>query len=268
MSRRYSGSQSAQQAVPPIADDVAAASNRSDILTPASEFTEGGKIKSWRNVISVHRAADLFPMMPPDERIALGEDIAKKGMTSPIAITAERRMNGEWRYFLLDGRNRLDAMELAGVEFTLVLKDGKCTIESPLDYMKTGGVFPEAIVVAEADAYDYVISTNIRRRHLTPAQRIELLETVLKANPAMSARRAAKLAGVSPTTGAKVRHKLEDVGDVSTVDTAIDSKGRKQPTRKPSAKKRRDVDDYLAEKKTRLAWCTTPTRRIRRCPTR
>ena len=68
----------------------------------------------------------------------------------------------------------------------------------------------------------------------------------------MSSRRAAKLAGVSPTTGVKARHKLEVAGHVSTVDTSIDTKGRKQPTHKPAKKKRRDIDDKLAENKAKM----------------
>jgi hypothetical protein len=30
---------------------------------------------SWRDILPVHPAADLFPMMTPDEITALGEDI-------------------------------------------------------------------------------------------------------------------------------------------------------------------------------------------------
>ena len=37
------------------------------------------KPKSWRDVIKIHPAADLFPMMSPDELKALGEDIKRNG---------------------------------------------------------------------------------------------------------------------------------------------------------------------------------------------
>ena len=36
--------------------------------------------KSWRDVIKVHPATDLFPMMSPDELKALGEDIRQNGL--------------------------------------------------------------------------------------------------------------------------------------------------------------------------------------------
>jgi hypothetical protein len=42
--------------------------------------------KSWRDLWSIHPAADLFPRMTPDELRALGEDIIKNGLTSPIAL--------------------------------------------------------------------------------------------------------------------------------------------------------------------------------------
>jgi ParB-like chromosome segregation protein Spo0J len=187
--------------------------------------------KSWRDVIKVHPAANLFPMMSADELKALGKDIRQKGLTSPIAITANRYVGSDWAYQLLDGRNRLDAMELAGIEFDLVLKDGKCIIESELDCARDGGFFPPAIVVNN-DLYAYVISANVHRRHLTTQQKLDLLDKVMKAHPNLSSRRIAKLAGVSPTTAAKSRRKLQANGDVSTVDTSIDTKGRKQPTRK------------------------------------
>jgi hypothetical protein len=40
--------------------------------------------KSWRDVLAVHPAADLFPKMTTDELRALGEDIKATGMKVPI----------------------------------------------------------------------------------------------------------------------------------------------------------------------------------------
>ena len=41
---------------------------------------------SWRDQINVHPAADLFPMMTPDELKALGEDIKKNGLAVPVMM--------------------------------------------------------------------------------------------------------------------------------------------------------------------------------------
>jgi hypothetical protein len=135
---------------------------------------------------------------------------------------------------LLDGRNRLDAFEAAG--YTIVDKEDRSTPGQAhprlihnhrlLDWIEVRGL-------DGVDPYAYVISANIHRRYLSTAQKIELVEKVITANPKMSGRQAAKLAGVSPTTATKTRAKLEKAGDVSTVDTSIDTRGRQQPIHKP-----------------------------------
>jgi hypothetical protein len=79
--------------------------------------------KSWRNVIAIHPAAELFPRMSEPELRELGEDIKRNGMTSPIVLFREPIDPAEpkhgHRYSLLDGISRLDAMELIGVPFSL-----------------------------------------------------------------------------------------------------------------------------------------------------
>jgi hypothetical protein len=42
--------------------------------------------KSWRDQIKVHPAADLFPMMSPDELKTLGEDIKANGLAHQIVL--------------------------------------------------------------------------------------------------------------------------------------------------------------------------------------
>ena len=71
--------------------------------------------KSWRDVIKVHPAADLFPMMSETEPRELGEDIRSHGLKNRIVFWGTRL--GE-ESFLLDGRNRLDAMEMVGLATT------------------------------------------------------------------------------------------------------------------------------------------------------
>jgi hypothetical protein len=107
---------------------------------------------SWRDVLPVHPAANLFPLMAPDELKALGEDIQKNGLTSPIVFCLAD--NGKGR-LLIDGRNRLDAMESLGRK--LVNRYGKLA----LDLMDQRGL------ENNADPYAYVLSANIHRRHLT-----------------------------------------------------------------------------------------------------
>ena len=58
--------------------------------------------KSWRDTIAIHPAAELFPLMPPDQLRVLGEDIKKNGLTSPIVLW---RSHPQAPAQLLDGRN-------------------------------------------------------------------------------------------------------------------------------------------------------------------
>ena len=73
--------------------------------------------KSWRDVIKVHPAADLFPLMSESELRELGEDIKANGLQHVIVLHEGK---------LIDGRNRLDAMELVGI--TLDLDDGAARV--------------------------------------------------------------------------------------------------------------------------------------------
>lgn len=89
--------------------------------------------------MQAHPAAELFPMMDGDGLRALAHDIAANGLLNPI-VTYQGR--------ILDGRNRAAACELASVDpITVEWRDPGCG--------------PVA----------WVVSQNLKRRHLTPGQR-------------------------------------------------------------------------------------------------
>src|SRR3954463_15099203 len=106
--------------------------------------------KSWRDVIKIHPAAELFPLMPPDELRALGKDIKKNGLTSPIAITTSKDAKGG-NYQLLDGRNRLDAMELVGITVKIARSNGQCWLKIPVLEQQ---LYPAHVV--DTDPYAFV----------------------------------------------------------------------------------------------------------------
>lgn len=89
-----------------------------------------------------HPAASLFPLMDGVALRALIEDVRAKGLLEPIVVHEGK---------VLDGRNRLRACELAGVEPMFVEWDAD-------------GVSP----------VEWVVSRNLKRRHLTTAQRAAL----------------------------------------------------------------------------------------------
>lgn len=92
--------------------------------------------------IPAHDAATLFPLMDGVELSALVADIRSHGLLEPIVM-----LDGQ----ILDGRNRHRACELAGVKPIFV------------DW-QANGVSPT----------EWVVSHNLHRRHLTPAQRAVL----------------------------------------------------------------------------------------------
>src|SRR5262245_14783983 len=127
--------------------------------------------KSWRDVLPIHPAAELFPLLPADELRALGEDIIKHGMTSPVALWHWQK---EHQLVLLDGRNRLDALEACGR--VLVDEHGKLIWSEWLRWDELRGQ-------NGTDPYEYVASANIHRRHLTAEQKRELIAKLIQATP-------------------------------------------------------------------------------------
>ena len=88
--------------------------------------------KSWSDVLDVHPAANLFPRMAERELRELGNNIREHGLVSPIAIFKEVGTDGV-RYSLLDGINRLNAMEMAGIKFEFKLSKSGATASFPFN---------------------------------------------------------------------------------------------------------------------------------------
>ena len=215
------------------------------------------KSKSWRDVLPIHPAADLFPLMAPDELKALGEDIKKNGLTSPIAFVTRKDAKG-WHYQLLDGRNRLDAMELVGVPFKLTLLHGECLIDGGHAVIQPNGIDSFQPNGIDSDPYLYVISANIHRRHLTAEQKRELIAKVLKATPEKSDRQIAETAKTDHKTVASVRAEQEARGEIPHVSTRTDSKGRQQPARKTTTKPPQDSEGVPQQRAAQPPACLCP----------
>ena len=177
---------------------------------------------TWRDRMPVHPAADLFPMMSNDELLALGEDIKARGLAHSITLWRD----ADGGYSLLDGRNRLDAMELVGM--TIIAGDGT-TLEAKLaDHVLEA----TSIIAAPVNPYEFVISANVHRRHLTAEGKRKVIADLIKAQPDKSALQISKMVKASPHTVIKVKDALVAKGDVCKVQTSTDTKGRKQPVKK------------------------------------
>ena len=146
--------------------------------------------KSWRAVLPIYPAAELFPRMTPEELRALGKDIIRNGLTSDIVLW---RATPKSPLQLLDGISRLDAIELA---------TGNPVVIGAPSLKRRDFLACEKVVVLDGkvDPYTYVISANIHRRHLTAEQKRELIAKLIKATPEKSDRQIAETVKASPTT--------------------------------------------------------------------
>ena len=138
----------------------------------------------------------------------LADDIKAHGLRDPAKIFVDPETKIE---SLLDGRNRLDALESLGRN---IFNDA-----SFLDY------------AAPADPLSYVISKNIHRRHLTADQKRDLLAKLIVANPEKSNRQIAAETKQSHVTVGAARKKLESTGQIDQLKKTKGKDGKSRPTR-------------------------------------
>src|SRR5262245_55955540 len=84
-----------------------------------------------------HTLASLVPMMEEEALAEMAESIRRDGLLQPIVLDREGR--------IVDGRNRLDACQRAGVE-------------------------PRYVEFQGSDPLNFVLEMNILRRHLNKSQ--------------------------------------------------------------------------------------------------
>src|SRR5580765_1866662 len=89
---------------------------------------------------AVHPLADVAPMLSEDQLAELAADIAERGLQHPIIRTIDGKT-------IVDGRNRLAARRLAGIEPTF-----------------------DDCVETEEQARAVIASENLQRRNLTASQ--------------------------------------------------------------------------------------------------
>ena len=212
----------------------------------------------WSTRFPVHPAADLFPMMSDAELDELGKDIREHGMRQGIVLwtparefAGQKRGESELAYlsrtkqpvYLLDGRNRVAAVERENAKHP----DREQTGDDDLlpfveDLFALNGRYdaniddlspPATLLMGFVDPLAVVISANIHRRHLTLDKKAEIAGDILKARPELSNRQVADMVKLSHPKVAKIRKEGERSGDVETVSTRTDSKGRQQPAHKP-----------------------------------
>jgi hypothetical protein len=199
----------------------------------------------WRNLLSIHHAAGLFPALKPEELHALADDIREHGLQNPVVVMEEVapgpdgtfRISDPWKLSLLDGIGRLDAMQKVGFLFR---REGNVLLAVAPNGLTAPTELCRYIDPADMeDGFDptaFVISANIHRRHLTTEQKRELIGTLLKATPEKSDRQIADQIKADHKTVGTVRSEMEGRGEIPHVESRTDTQGRRQPGSKSKPK--------------------------------
>ena len=111
----------------------------------------------WQQCYKVHPSTDVFPMMTAEELAELGADIKANRLQEQIKFYQD----GDAKV-VIDGRNRLEAMEQVGIDPS----------SDSFKEIDTGNGF---------DLAAYIISLNIHRRHLTKTQQADFIVAAIKA---------------------------------------------------------------------------------------
>jgi hypothetical protein len=175
------------------------------------------KLSDWRSKFRVHPAAEKLPRMSEAELQVLSKDISENGLATPIDFR-EITLHGKRVREILDGRHRLDALELLGRD-----PPEKAFRKLKLD---------------DAGAVLHIMSMNVHRRHLSPEQKRQVMTELLKADPAQSDRQVAKIAKADHKTVAAQRDRMEATGELPQLEKrkGADGKTRKAKPASPESK--------------------------------
>ncbi len=186
----------------------------------------------WRKLLPVHAAAELFPRMKGDELVALGEDIRQNGLRVAIVVIEvdQSAVMVQGRpVALLDGRNRLDALEATGHRINFhSYKDtfGRdCWTACGQEQI---GV--RIALVRPNDPQEFVLALNILRRHLAAKQRRKLISRLLRLTPEASNRQIAARANADHKTDAQFRVAQEGTGEIPQLSKRTGRDGRVRTT--------------------------------------
>jgi hypothetical protein len=150
-----------------------------------------GVLDPWREVI--HPAALILPRPSDSEYADLKASIESRGMLTPVATFIDKK--GE--HWLLDGVSRLQVLVEMNQE--ILDNEGRWAVPTTPYYEEKGD-----------DPYEIALSLNVVRRHLTPAQKREVIRQLREERPDLTDRAIARMAGVSHHTVADEREQEEE----------------------------------------------------------
>jgi hypothetical protein len=199
----------------------------------------------WSDRIKAHPALKRFEPLTGPAFDELVEDIRRSGVQEPIVLWCDPESSD---LFLLDGRNRIAAVERGVGEVILIDGDlyvvpfeemqRQATPDSPW-YLGINECIPLPCRQVLGDDPDEIsLSLNLHRRHLTAEQKNKLIDELLKANPERSDRATGRIVGRDHKTVAARRGELEANGEIPHTADRAEASGRKARGRKPTAVKR------------------------------
>jgi hypothetical protein len=185
--------------------------------------------------------------MSRDELIALGNDIKRNGLQMPIGFLKEpdESSPGDYRYRLLDGRSRLDAMTAVGVEFDLWLDGHPYLHVDHKECIGNARVLVFGPFETEEEVWACVESLNVHRRHLDTEGKRDAIARILKAKTELSDRAIGKMVKADHKTVGATQSAMEGRGEIPHAKTRKDTKGRQQP-----ALKQRGHDEQRQRERT------------------
>jgi ParB-like chromosome segregation protein Spo0J len=173
--------------------------------------TTRGTVRAVRKPMTeaqVHPVFQVMPDLTEEEFRLLKADIEARGILVPVEYDDEGHV--------LDGHHRVKAAKELGITSWPRLVRKGLTDEGKRAHAR---------------------ALNLARRHLTQAQRRELIDGQLKDTPQQSDRQIGASLGVDHKTISAAREELVARGEIPHVAERIDTKGRKQPASKPKTEK-------------------------------
>ena len=152
--------------------------------------------------ISLKEKYQVMPSMPPEQFAALKEDIAERGVLTPIDVDED----GD----ILDGHHRYRAcIELGITDFPTVVRPG----------------------LSEEERRIFARKSNMLRRHLSRQQVRALIAEQLKDTPSWANNRIGQVLGADSKTVKAVRERLERTSEIPKLDKLIGADGKTRPVK-------------------------------------
>jgi hypothetical protein len=189
---------------------------------PSAQF------KAWREAFHIHPDCLKLPPAMPGEVAALASDISRQGVLMPVQFRIPEGESTTNDAEMIDGRNRLDALQQNGYRFAWVtgkgpyMRDPDGTVTAVPFELKTPAEVPYPL--------EYIVSLNVVRRHWTTAPKRAVITELLKDMPERSDRETARLVGVDNKTVGAVRAHLEALGELLHLDETVGRDGRARTT--------------------------------------